>query len=623
MKILSRNGGRSWPICLVILLFLLLPLEGYSQETGEEGGQESTGELQSPVTSTDGTVFTSEAGEILTVGQPEIIEVPPVPLFEFQKPPALIVKDRPNDEGGAFALTWASSPSDVVKSAKSETGEEETAGGTYQVYHSTTGEPGSWELIDQIPSNKKYVYEEPRYFGFFLSEKNKGSRMHYSFFENTYPGRGIYSYELKPDEENPNKILISASVYDEKLTDADYQKLQVMVNLKPFGGDKVTLTYEPLEQGVEKKPWDNHYKGEATIDTSKLDTTRPYYILFTAPGVRGQRKAALGIQPSAGAEPGMISVSGSGKLQDVPDNRDPHYFRLYVTPVDYTTPEGQELPPEEWLVGEQVGPVIAKGNVWNFARTNSCIGAILICIAVMTFINRAKKGAPLFVRRIAGLDHVEEAIGRATEMGRPILYVMGIGAMSDIATIASVNILGRVARKVANYESRLLVPAYDPIAMAVCQEVVQDAYIDAGRPDAYNKDDIFYLTSDQFAYAAAIDGIMMRERPATNLLIGVFFAESLLIAETGASTRAIQIAGTDQLHQLPFFVTACDYTLIGEELYAASAYISREPMLLGSLKGQDLIKAILMILVFLGTIMIFFSDKLPALEFIKKLFQAF
>ena len=72
--------------------------------------------------------------------------------------------------------------------------------------------------------------------------------------------------------------------------------------------------------------------------------------------------------------------------------------------------------------------------------------------------------------------------------------------------------------------------------------------------------------------------------------MGAFFAESLLLAETGFSMGAIQVAGTANVHQLPFFVVACDYTLIGEELYAASAYLSKEPKLVGALKGADLMK---------------------------------
>ena len=111
---------------------------------------------------------------------------------------------------------------------------------------------------------------------------------------------------------------------------------------------------------------------------------------------------------------------------------------------------------------------------------------------------------------------------------------------------------------------------------------------------------VTYITYDQFAYAASVTGKMVREKPAANFLIGSFFAESLIFAETGQSTGAIQIAGTAELAQLPFFVTACDYTLIAEEIYAASAYLSREPVLLGSIKAQDMVKALLMIVIGAG-----------------------
>jgi hypothetical protein len=85
---------------------------------------------------------------------------------------------------------------------------------------------------------------------------------------------------------------------------------------------------------------------------------------------------------------------------------------------------------------------------------------------------------------------------------------------------------------------------------------------------------------------------MVREKPAAHFFVGSFYAESLMLAEVGQSTGAIQIAATAELAQLPFFVCACDYTLIGEEFYAASAYLSREPMLLASVKGQDWVKTL-------------------------------
>ncbi len=238
-------------------------------------------------------------------------------------------------------------------------------------------------------------------------------------------------------------------------------------------------------------------------------------------------------------------------------------------------------------------------SIFMIGKLNNLVFSLIFCGIVFAFIQIAKRRPNLFIRKIAGLEAMDEAIGRSTEMNKPVFFVHGLGDMSDVATISSVNILGRVATKTAEYDSRVKVMNIDPIVTAVSQEVVQQSYRQAGRPDAFNPDDVTYVASDQFSYVAAVSGRMVREQPGAIFLLGSFMAESLLLAETGASTGAIQVAGTDQFTQLPFFITTCDYTLIGEELYAASAYLSREPRLLGSLRGQDVGKAFLMITIIL------------------------
>lgn len=240
-------------------------------------------------------------------------------------------------------------------------------------------------------------------------------------------------------------------------------------------------------------------------------------------------------------------------------------------------------------------------KIWIF------LAVILYSATVVYCIYHARSGKELFIRRIPGLEAVDEAIGRATEMGRSIMYILGLGGVSNVATIASMNILSQVAQKTADYETPLRVPCNDPIVMNVVREMVRTAYLNEGRPDAYNEENIFFLTESQFAYAAGVDGMMVREEPAAVFLQGSFFAESLILAETGNSIGAIQIAGTDKEHQLPFFIAACDYTLIGEELYAASAYLSREPMLLGSLKGQDYGKVMIFGAIVIGVILELFG----------------
>jgi hypothetical protein len=184
-----------------------------------------------------------------------------------------------------------------------------------------------------------------------------------------------------------------------------------------------------------------------------------------------------------------------------------------------------------------------------------------------------------------------------------VLYIPGIDDMDNVMTIASMSILGYVAEKTATYNTYLEVPTCKSMVMVTAKEVVKEAYTKVGRIDSYRTEQVHYLTDDQFGYAAAIDGIVVREKPATMFYIGSFFAESLILAEIGNAAGAIQIAGTAQPTQLPFFVTACDYTLLGEEMFAASAYLSREPRLLGSLKGQDYVKALVLVAIVIGIIL--------------------
>ncbi|MCI0532337.1 MAG: hypothetical protein L0Y74_10405, partial [candidate division Zixibacteria bacterium] len=215
---------------------------------------------------------------------------------------------------------------------------------------------------------------------------------------------------------------------------------------------------------------------------------------------------------------------------------------------------------------------------------------------------KGKRGANLFLRPISGLSAVEQAVGRATEMGKPVLYTTGLGRMERVATIASMNILGNIARKIASYGTPLIIPCYDPVVMAVAQEVVKESYLKEGKPDAYRPENIYFVTQSQFGYAAAVDGIMVRDKPAANLFMGTFEAESLILAETGNSIGAIQIAGTDSTIQLAFFLVACDYTLIGEELFVASGYLSQDPQIIGSIKAQDWLKVTAVVCIILGVI---------------------
>jgi hypothetical protein len=252
-------------------------------------------------------------------------------------------------------------------------------------------------------------------------------------------------------------------------------------------------------------------------------------------------------------------------------------------------------------------PAAAHARVFQMERLNAALVFVVFCFFVLFFIAVSRRGKELYIRRIAGLSAVDEAIGRATELGKKVLYIPGIMSLEENQTIASLAVLSHVAKLTARNATELEVPNKDPLTFVAARETVREAYMEAGRPDLFTEDMVNYVTYDQFAYTATVSGKMVREKPATNFFIGSFYAESLLLAEAGQSTGAIQIAGTAEIAQLPFFVVTCDYTLIGEELYAASAYLSREPAIMGSIKGQDYTKALIIAAIILGALLTTFG----------------
>ena len=233
------------------------------------------------------------------------------------------------------------------------------------------------------------------------------------------------------------------------------------------------------------------------------------------------------------------------------------------------------------------------------------VSAVIVGAIVM-----ARRGRAFYVRRIPGLAAIDEAVGRATEMGRPIIFTMGLSVL-DIVSMQALAILSHIARLAARFGTRLIVPVADVPLYTLTEEICREAYTAEGKADAFNPQDIQFLSDQQFAYAAGVVGIMHRERVATCFYFGYFYAESLLLAESGSIAGAIQVAGTPATTQIPFFIVATDYVIIGDEYYAGSAYLSREPTLLGSLVGQDIGKGILLAIVVAGAIIAALQQLFP------------
>ncbi len=232
---------------------------------------------------------------------------------------------------------------------------------------------------------------------------------------------------------------------------------------------------------------------------------------------------------------------------------------------------------------------------------------MVACGLIGWWIRQAMRGANIRIRPIAGFDAIDEAIGRATEMGKPLHFTPGFGGLVA-ATFAGLEALSYIARKAAEYDARLIVTVSQPETYAVTEQVERQAYLEAGKADSFRPEDCRFISPDQWAYASGVVGVLMREKVASNIMIGQFAAESLILAEAGNTVGAIQIAGTTNAYQIPFFVAACDYVILGDEMFAAGAHFADNKAHLGSLRGEDFIKAICIGLIIVGAVLTTFGS---------------
>jgi hypothetical protein len=224
---------------------------------------------------------------------------------------------------------------------------------------------------------------------------------------------------------------------------------------------------------------------------------------------------------------------------------------------------------------------------------------LLFAMPVLIAIRAASRGRRYFIRSIPGVRAIEDAVGRSVELGRPISFSTALTGIGPLFA-ACLSVLEFVTGKCARYGSKLFVLVGDPESLIFADATVQNTYRREKRSSQFDPSNIRFLSSEQFAFASGYIGTVEREQMGACFLFGSFAAESLILAQAGYRAGAIQVAATTDTNQIPFFVTSCDYTLIGEELYAAGAYLSENPVQRGSIRGQDIAKLVLLLLIILG-----------------------
>jgi len=229
---------------------------------------------------------------------------------------------------------------------------------------------------------------------------------------------------------------------------------------------------------------------------------------------------------------------------------------------------------------------------------------MVLTFGVMYYYMSLSKKIEYKIRALPAMIAIPEAVGRAAEMGRPVFWTPGISGSLNDATqgpqvLASISILEYLTEECVKAGVKLDACCPLPDALPLVEETMRTAYLTQGKPEEFDIESITFI-SGQSAYLSGVLGYFQRERPASNILMGGFYYESVVIGEAGNAIGAMQIGGTNNTHQMPFLVATCDYMLLAEELFAAGASVSNDPDMLGSIKGEDMIKLLLIVVTGLG-----------------------
>ena len=209
----------------------------------------------------------------------------------------------------------------------------------------------------------------------------------------------------------------------------------------------------------------------------------------------------------------------------------------------------------------------------------------------------------VYIRRIPGLAAMDEAIGRAAELGAPVLFNPGVMDFTNIQTLAGLGVLAYVAEKCAVFDIPMIVTTNTPIMVPICEDVLRTTFETAECPEMMNQCEVRFISTANDLTALGTAALMKDRRVASVFLFGCFDYTSLMYSEGGQLAGCLQIAGTGEYYQIPFFIASCDYVVMVEELFACSSYLTREPVMMGSVAGQDYGKLLLLLLIGIGVVL--------------------
>jgi len=228
------------------------------------------------------------------------------------------------------------------------------------------------------------------------------------------------------------------------------------------------------------------------------------------------------------------------------------------------------------------------------------IAVVAALLLIFAFLNRKSQRA---FRDIPAFTSLYRAIGLSVEDGSRLHVSLGYGGLltprggSALAALAA---LRHIAERTSVSDSPPVASSGDPVLALLSQDTLQAGYAAAGAEELYVPATGRLTGMSQFGFAAGAIPIVRDENVSVNVMLGHFGPEAGLLTDSAERENVITIGASDDLAAQSILFASAQDPLIGEELYAASAYLGNDPVHRASLTVQDILRWLIIFLLLAG-----------------------
>jgi hypothetical protein len=230
-------------------------------------------------------------------------------------------------------------------------------------------------------------------------------------------------------------------------------------------------------------------------------------------------------------------------------------------------------------------------------------GLLIFAAVLFVALTLWRRRTPGSLRLIEAYERLNRSVGLAVENGTRLHISLGRGNFFTArggSALAGLAMLRRLAERTSMSDRPPIVTSGDASLAILSQDTLQSGYRAAGAEDQYRFSTGRLTGLTPFSYAAGTIPTIHDENVSANIILGDLGTESALLAEASDRENTSLIAASDNLSAQSVFYASAQEPLIGEELFAAGAYVGAGASHQASLNVQDILRWLIILAILIG-----------------------